>query len=99
MHQHDHASENSLFYETSDLPTGGVVSNLVTFHCPASGKAAIFFASQESLSTLSGLYTSSETAGMLLRLTEFTRDTSVIAYVALSSGSSQHGNPLRAAVG
>ena len=85
--------------ETSDLPTGGVVSNLVTFHWLASDNEAIFFASHESLATLSGRYTSSDMAGMLLKLTELTRETSVTAKVALRSGSSQHGNALRAAVG
>ncbi len=79
--------------------TGGVVSNLVTFHWSASGKVAIFFASHVSLSTLSGLYTSSEMAGMLLRLTELTRETRVTAKVALRRGSSQQGNALLAAVG
>ena len=81
------------------VPTGGVVSNRVTFHCPASDTDAIFCASQESLSTLSGLYTSSDIAGILLKLTEFTQETSVTATVALRRGSSQHGNALRAAVG
>ena len=76
-----------------------MVSNFVTFHCPASDKALIFFASHESFSALSGLYTSSEKAGMLLRLTEFTREMSVMATVALRRGSSQHGNALLAAVG
>ena len=75
------------------------MSNRVTFHWPASDTDAIFCASQESLSTLSGLYTSSEIAGMLLKLTEFTLETSVTATVALRRGSSQHGNALRAAVG
>ncbi len=79
--------------------TGGVVSNLVTFHWSASGKVAIFFASHVSFSTLSGLYTSSEMAGMLLRFTELTRETRVTAKVALRRGSSQQGNALLAAVG
>ena len=76
-----------------------MVSNLVIFHWPASDKEAIFLASHESFSALSGLNTSSEIAGILLRLTEFTRETSVTATVALRSGSSQHGNALLAAVG
>lgn len=99
MHEHGHANENSRCKETSDIPTGGVVSNFVTFHWLASGNDVIFFASHESLSALSGVYTSSEMAGMLLRLTEPTRDTRVTANVALRSGSSQHGNDLLAAVG
>ena len=71
----------------------------MTFHCPASANVLIFFASHESLATLSGRYTSSEMAGMLLKLTELTRETSVTAKVALRSGSSQHGNARLAAVG
>lgn len=69
------------------------------FHCPASGSVDSFFVIQGSAIAASGLYTSSEIAGMLLRLTEFTRETSVTANVALSSGSSQQGNARRAAVG
>lgn len=48
---------------------------------------------------LSGLYNSSEMAGMLLRLIVPSRDIIVTANVALSKGSSQHGKTRRAAVG
>lgn len=49
--------------------------------------------------TAAGSKTSSETAGMLLRLVVLPREIRVTAYVALSNGSSQQGNARRAAVG
>ena len=71
----------------------------MTFHSAGSAKLFVFSASHGSASDLASGSGASDTAGMLLRFTDPTRDTSVTANVALSSGSSQHGNALRAAVG
>lgn len=46
-----------------------------------------------------GLYTASETAGMLLILTVSECDTMVIEKVAFKSGSSKQGNAARASMG
>ena len=83
---------------------GGVFSNLVTFHLSPSPVVSSenLDESQVTTSVLSlreGVYSSSEIAGMLLKLTVSARDTKVIPKVAFKSGSSQHGNALRAAVG
>jgi hypothetical protein len=48
---------------------------------------------------LAGLHNSSDRFEELLKLTVSARETRVIANVAFSSGSSQHGKALRAAMG
>ena len=79
--------------------TAGVVPNRVIFHSAGSVKDATLRESQESLPAISGVQTSSESAGILLRLTRSLRDIKAIANVAFKAGSSQHGNARRASVG
>jgi hypothetical protein len=84
--------------------TGGVVSNLVSFHLSlfstnASSEIHLPRPETEGSNDCAGLCDSSETIGILLRLTVLSREIMVIANVALSKGSSQHGNARRAAVG
>jgi hypothetical protein len=80
-----------------------VVSNFVSFHC---AKRAFSFAEREVkscsnavFSAVLGSYNSSDTLFMLLRLTVSVRERRVIAKVAFSKGSSQHGKALLAEVG
>lgn len=80
---------------------GGVVWNRVTFHWPSwvvvdDNRSARGVFSPNNVFTV---YTSSEIAGILLRLTVSARDIMVTEKVALSKGSSQQGNARRAAVG
>lgn len=82
------------------LRTGGVVWNLVIFHF--SDVPTSLSASQDSVAEAGvsiGSYSTSKTAGILFKFTVPVREIMVIAKVALRAGSSQQGNPLRAAVG
>ena len=72
----------------------------MTFHSAGSATPRIFSASHGSAPSACACGNgASVTAGMLLRFTDPTRDTSVTANVALSSGSSQHGNAFLAEIG
>ena len=79
--------------------TGGVVSNLVIFHSSEVPVTFLAISARGPEVTAAGSKTSSETAGMLLRLVVSPREMKLIEKVAFSSGSSQHGNARRADVG
>lgn len=80
------------------------MSNFVIFQGAVlvSGATANFSVNQDTTPSVSSafwLYWVSETAGMLLKATVFSRETNVTAKVAFNNGSSQQGKALRAAVG